>query len=950
MRLSLLGLLGLLAYLPLVAQNARIDSLRDLALRLPADTQKVEVLGKLAWYLHFNYPDSTEKYAAEMIDLARRLDYGVGLAEAYNNLGANAITQSDYPAAKDYFLQAAEAAGAAGHAYRQATFRVNAGYACLYQAEYDSALVHIFAGVRLAEAAGVADQFYNGYRALAKAYYVLERHAEAVPQYRKALAIAQATGSEMDQASTHASLASGLIEVDSFAQALFHTQQALALARPYHDSAFNAYNYANLAHIQEAAGDLTGAYQALQQAARAYEAVPGGNRHALVDVYRNLSVLSAKAQRYADARREASRAATLAEGYDNWRRRAEVYEALATAYEGMGRYDSALIAYRQMVASRDSLALETQAQTAADLEAKYQNEQNKAQLAEQALLLARQRNRQLLLGGALALLLLLGAGGYLGLRQRQRHREREAQSALAQQQREAENLRALDALKSRFFANISHEFRTPLTLILGPLRQMLAGQLAVTSQTYLEMMLRNGERLLLLINQLLDLSRLEAGRMPVRLARGDLFAFVRTLAGQFTSWADSKQIRFHVQVPAEPLETAFDRDQLEKVISNLLANAFKFTPEEGDVWLRATAEETAVEIVVQDNGIGMSDTALAQVFDRFYRVDSEGYEGTGIGLALVKELVELAQGEVSVSSSPGEGSTFRVRLPLLREVEAPPMEALARPVTLPGLPVAGPSPVEVTATGHQPLLLVVEDHADVRRYLCDLLTPTYRVITAAHGREGLEKAQTSIPDLILSDIMMPEMDGLAFTRAVREDPRTCHIPLIQLTARAGRDSLLEGLATEADDYLTKPVDPDELHLRVRNRIEQQRKLREALGKEIVHLRPDEIAVRSADQVFLEKVMAVIETYMGDEAFSIEDLAREVAMSRSQLHRKLKALTDQSASVFLRNMRLKRARQLLEQGAGTAAEISYLVGFGSPAYFSKCFKDAFGLTPGEAGAS
>ncbi|RMG54212.1 MAG: response regulator, partial [Bacteroidetes bacterium] len=776
------------------------------------------------------------------------------------------------------------------------------------------------------------------------AYYVLERHAEAVAQYRKALAIAQETGSEMDQASTHASLATGLIEVDSFDQALFHTQQALELARPYHDSAFNAYNYSNLAHIWEEKGDLKGAYQAFQRAAAAYEGSGGRHTHSLVEVYRNLSVISAKEARFEAARQEAKKAAALVEDYHNWRRRAEVYDVLASAYEGLGHYDSALLAYRQFVASQDSLAMEEQAKTASELEAKYQNEKNKAQLAEQALLLSRQRNRQLLLGGALVLLLLLGGGGYLVLRQRQRHREREAQLALDQQRLEAENLREMDALKSRFFANISHEFRTPLTLLLGPLRQMQAGKLQGPVQTYLEMMLRNGERLLLLINQLLDLSRLEAGRMSLQLSRGDIHAFLRTVAAQFDSWAESKHIRWHVHIPSRPLETAFDPDKLEKVLSNLLANAFKFTPEEGDVWLRVEQEDNTLDITVEDNGIGMSEEALEHVFDRFYRVDQDRYEGTGIGLALVRELVELAEGAVTVSSTPGHGSTFRVRLPLLRDQAAPLIE---RGLGVTGLVPAGSPSGELTDTvsrGQQPLLLVVEDHADLRRYLCDLLTPAYRVITAEHGRAGLEKAQSAMPDLILTDIMMPEMDGLAFTRAIREDLRTGHIPVIQLTAKAGRDSRLEGLATAADDYLTKPVDPEELHLRVRNRIEQQRKLREVLGKEIVHLRPDEIAVRSADQVFLEKAISVIETYMADEAFSIEDLAREMALSRSQLHRKLKALTDQSASVFLRTMRLKRARQLLEQGAGTAAEISYQVGFGSPAYFSKCFKDEFGITP------
>lgn len=241
-------------------------------------------------------------------------------------------------------------------------------------------------------------------------------------------------------------------------------------------------------------------------------------------------------------------------------------------------------------------------------------------------------------------------------------------------------------------------------------------------------------------------------------------------------------------------------------------------------------------------------------------------------------------------------------------------------------------------------ILIAEDNPDVRTYLRTILEPHYQVMEAGNGQIALELARKELPDLLISDIMMPEMDGYALTRELKGDLRTGHIPVIQLTAKAGRDSMMEGLETQADDYLTKPFDEEELLLRVKNRIEQRRRLSQQLGKDIVRLSPQDVAVKSADKVFLEKVIGVAETYLHDEAFSVEDLGREVGLSRSQLHRKLKALTDQSPSVFLRTLRLKRAHQLLEQNAGTAAEIAYEVGFSSPAYFSKCYKDQYETTP------
>jgi DNA-binding response OmpR family regulator len=351
-----------------------------------------------------------------------------------------------------------------------------------------------------------------------------------------------------------------------------------------------------------------------------------------------------------------------------------------------------------------------------------------------------------------------------------------------------------------------------------------------------------------------------------------------------------------------------------------------------------------LSLTISDTGIGIPEDQLVHIFDRFYRVESNAQQGTGIGLALTKELVELHEGEITVESVEGFGTTFRVILPL-EEVAA---EAAKAEHILPQPEEAiidAPAVVAANTEEGKPLLLVVEDNPEVRELVVSCMAETYRILEAEDGQAGLKKAKAEVPDLIISDVMMPVMNGMDMLAKLKTQAETSHIPVIMLTARAEHEDLLEGLRFGAEAYVAKPFDPQELLLRSKNLVEQRRKLQARFATE-VYLKPKDVAVNSADEQFLQRVMDVIEEYMGDEAFSIEDLGREVGMSRSQLHRKLKAMTGKSSSLFLRSLRLQRAMDLLRQGAGTSAEIAYTVGFSSPAYFTKCFREQFGMTPGE----
>ncbi|SDM44040.1 Signal transduction histidine kinase [Catalinimonas alkaloidigena] len=543
-------------------------------------------------------------------------------------------------------------------------------------------------------------------------------------------------------------------------------------------------------------------------------------------------------------------------------------------------------------------------------------------------------------------------------------------SALALKRLEAEKLQEMDHLKTSFFTNISHEFRTPLTLILGPLQEVLAALPAHDPQvSRFRGMQRNAQRLLSLINQLLDVAKLEAGEVRIQVMAGDLREVLRRLTFSFSSLAESRRIHLLLDVPLTAIPAYYDADKLEKIVGNLLSNAFKFTDEGGRVQVTALAETPGwVSLYVKDTGVGIPADQLERVFDRFHQVDGSAtrqHNGTGIGLTLTKELVQLHGGQISVQSQEGVGTEFWVRLPIaLATLPANVVVTTAAPVTevgeadvseeLAALP-------ETVAAPEAPLLLIVEDHPDVRAYIRSCFAGQYRLAEAHDGEEGLAKALREIPDLIISDLMMPRLDGLALTRHLKRDVRTSHIPVILLTAKASVESKIDGLDEGADDYLTKPFVPQELQARVRNLIEQRQRLRKRYREQLrdvdrAHggmvpeteaapaVQVSSVQVPSADERFLQRAIALVEQHLADEHFGTDQLAEALTLSRMQLYRKLKALTGQAPVEFIRTLRLQRAAQLLRQRYGAVSEIAYLVGFQNLSYFAKCFKEQYGVTP------
>ena len=531
---------------------------------------------------------------------------------------------------------------------------------------------------------------------------------------------------------------------------------------------------------------------------------------------------------------------------------------------------------------------------------------------------------------------------------------------------EAKKLHEVDEMKSRFFANISHEFRTPLTLILGPVKEFIQGEKDSKKKKELSIIYRNAERLNNLVNQLLDLSKLEAGKMKLETYAENIIPLLKGLVLSFASLAERKKIQLNFNSGFSELTVYLDRDKIEKIINNLLSNAFKFTMEGGTIGVTVNKTAKAAEIIISDNGIGIPEDRLQNIFNRFYQVDgshTREQEGTGIGLALTKELVNLHKGEIEVKSKEGKGTTFIIKLPLGKahlkseEILAGKKEKVEAISPFSGIIPEEETPKErmdielymetdVSAgKAGKPLLLIVEDNTDVRNYIKGYLENEYRILEAKDGKEGLEKAVEHIPDLIVSDVMMPRLDGFQLCEKIKTDERTSHIPLILLTAKASGRDKIEGLETGADDYIMKPFDAKELVVRVKNLIAQREKIIEHFKRQGL-FEISNLQIASRDKKFISKAIDIINENISAEDFDVTYLAKEIGLSRVQLHRKLVALIGHSPGDVIRLVRLTKAAKLIQSKFGNISEIALEVGFNNPANFAKAFRLQFGVAPSE----
>ena len=558
---------------------------------------------------------------------------------------------------------------------------------------------------------------------------------------------------------------------------------------------------------------------------------------------------------------------------------------------------------------------------------------------------------------------------------------------------ESEKLHEVDEMKSRFFANISHEFRTPHTLILGPVKQIIEITKEEKTRNELRVVHKNANRLLGLVDQLLDISKLESGNMKLQTIPQNIIPLLKALTLSFTSYAERKRIALTFNSVEDEILVYIDRDKIEKIITNVLSNAFKFTPEGGKIEVAVTPkppfnsplptgqagftkggkEGCSVEISISDTGIGIPGDKIPKIFDRFYQVDgshTREQEGTGIGLSLTKELVELHKGKIEVESEEGKGTTFIISIPLgkehLKAEEICESEREEEQVSFVPEEMMYHARLDSTVKSRQeetktekpairaitetekPLLLIVEDNSDVRTYIKNNVNKDYRVLEAIDGEDGWNKSIESRyggPDVIVSDVMMPKMDGFRLCDKLKTDERTSHIPVILLTAKASSQDKIEGFETGADDYIMKPFDPEELKARIKNLIEQRKRIHEHFRKHGL-FEIEEEHITPVDQKFLQKTVTIMNEHISDASFGVEMLADEMAISRSLLLKKIEALIGEPPNELIKRTRLNKAAKLIESRFGNISEIALEVGFSNPSYFAECFKKQFGFSPSQ----
>lgn len=928
-----------------VAQSPEIDSLKN-QLVGSKDTARVNLLNVLGYKLVFSDPQEAEKSARESIQLAGQINFKRGQIKAYQVLGISFDLRANYPDAIDAYnagLTILKQLDTVASAHRElhAALLNGLGTACYRQSKYQEAIVYFLHGISIAETLPSKSRLAVLLMNTGLVHHDQKELDHAIDYYTKALTFGEESGNKSVVGRAANNIGIIYKEKEKYTEAIRFYERSLKMKRELNERSGIGTTLSNLGVIYKRLGKYDEAMRYLQEASEIGRQV--GDKLNLTIINDTKADLYILTKRYSLAKQLIDANYKLVQEIDTREPLLLVYERYIEFYKAQGQFEKAMEWQDRKILLNDSLFNEKKSQQLAELETRFQTEKK-----EQTIKLLEQEKalqdlwKYVLIAG---MFLIATASFFIVLLQRSRARK--AAQLLGVQQLLNEKLKEIDAAKSGFFANISHEFRTPLTLIKGPIEEFLEHPDPALTKEKALMIHHNSNRLLQLVNQLLDLSRIDSGSLKFEMKGGDVHKFLRVIATSFDSHALQYNYRYTIEVPGHAAIVIFDPDKLEKIAYNLLSNAFKFTPAGGIISFIASYEASQLMVAVTDNGEGISEKDLPYIFDRFYRSEAHAtaaVEGTGIGLSLVQELVSFMGGKISVNSEKGKGATFVITLPMKE------MQAESGEIPVSGKQVAHFSelhshelPAEIPTD--QEIILIVEDNAGMCDFIEDQLRPFYQVITAHNGKLGLQKATCEIPDLVITDVVMPEMDGITFCASLKNDARTSHIPVIMLTAKGGHENKMEGLGTGADDYLTKPFNRQELLMRIQNLIAQRHRLREKYSRQIT-LQPKDIVITSVDENFLKKIEDLIEKNLPVPEFGTPELQNMLAMSKTQFYRKIKALTGHTPGELIRNYRLRRAAQMLEKRSGNVTEIAFAVGFGSLSYFIRSFKELFGTVPSD----
>jgi len=815
-------------------------------------------------------------------------------------------------------------------------------------------------------------------------YFELENYEKAIEYYNKALELFLAEKSNIGMAMVYNNIGIVYQLLNKNDIALEYSQRSLKISQENDFWSEISSALINIGLIYESTGDYFRSLENFQKTLDLEK--KAGNKTEIANIYNNIGRVYFKLNDNKNAIIYLNKGLKLSKEVNTKYLLKNSYEDLFKFYASTGDYNKFLEYFDLHSALQDSIFNEERKKRIAEAEVLYETEkkENSIQLLTkekelQNLQLDKQKTFRNFLIALSVLILALAIIIYSRfiLKRKANTLLEDKNNDLARKniqiekqnikiEAQSEKLQELDEAKSRFFANISHEFRTPLMLIKGPLSDFMAAKKAeLTAQefTNLSLSLRNADKLKQLIDQLLDLSKLESGNLLLHTSKTNIVPFIKRVIDSFAS--AGKKITIIFNSASNNIPIYFDAEKMETVITNLLSNAYKFTPENEHITISISTEkndETAqgsfVMVSIADTGLGINKESLPFIFDRFYQADDSSvrkYEGTGIGLAITKELIELHGGTISVESKPDVGTTFIVHLPIGKDhllsneiIDIQDTVVPIKPKVISEYDISSTQEIvdkNVETKGSS--ILVVEDNFDMRNYIVGHISENYNIIEAVNGKEGLRKVIEHIPDLIISDLMMPEMDGVQFLKEIRNNSKTKDIPFILLTARAGEQDRIAGLKAKANDYLTKPFSPEELKTRIHNILETRQNLEEKFSQKILSIEFDNPELVSADSEFLQKMRDTVIEDISDPSFSINNLIDKAFLSERQLRRRIKELTGLSPVEFIRQIRLLQAKELLHKHAfNSVAEISVAVGFNNPHYFSRLFKNMFGKSPGD----
>jgi len=971
-------LLLFILFIPIIAfaqDKNKIDSLLRIFNSDIPDSSKIRSLEHLFTEYSYTNSDSAKAIANLMLNYSKEKNFQEGIYQGYVYTATYYRSQSKLDSVIDNMNRALQVAIEMNNPTYQSNCHVRIGMAYSYMNQFDKSKQHTLKALQLArENRDWKGLYYARYR-LGNTFYMESNYPEALTNYLRSDSILN----------VHDQVEPTLAAILSNIGSIYNELQDFDKAEDYFNKSQETYRKLDhdegVMHINIMMGMLESnrlnhnkAIELFETALEFYTRIH--NEREMANIVSRIAISQTELKKYEEAKvnylkaidlatktkstyEEVNSYAGLGKVYrnlhqpdlaiNNLTKALELYDELhmdlgkpaviqelAMAYSEKGDYKKAFLTSQKYLSLKDSLDKANNAGFVQELETKYQTEKKENEIAlltaqnqlkEQEKII--QRNRFYIFG-AISILIVI----FLYILYRNR-------------QKTATGLKKLDAFKSRFFANISHEFRTPLTLIGGPLeKQLNNGAMTSEDRQDFELIQRNSLRLQELVDQLLDLSKLESGNFQLKVSEHhELSELIQSIFSSFQYQVKRKNI--YAEIEADNiLDAWYDRDVVEKIATNLISNAFKYTPQEGFVRVECKNRQNEFHLMVENSGGDLTKEKIEKIFDRFYQAD-EHAEGAGIGLSLVKELVTISHGKINVESRENGNILFHVILPIDKnsyhesEIDETSIhKSKISPTTV--YPV-DTKETHIDAENDQPILLIIEDNKDIRSFIGKSLKNTYQILESEDGEGGVKTAMKYIPDIILSDVMMPGMSGLEVCQTLKTDEKTCHIPLVILTAKVEDEDQLKGLETGADDYITKPFKIQLLEKRLKNLIQNRKKLRERYSQEII-LKPKDIAIVPRDEQFLIRLQLLLDDKLTYPDFNAEYFSREMGMSRMQLHRKIKALTGLSTTEFVRSQRLKAAVVLLTNSDINVSEVGYTVGFNDPSYFIKCFKESYGKTP------